>query len=168
KRGEKKGSPPSEESPGPPRRALPAPFNSPPFPTAEYQGFPLIGVPVSDSVYPLMKAIYTGPCGEAWKDSRVKVYAWANASGNWSTSNNSNTPSSCWIVPNRFERNQIVMRVEREVHTVQTDHMDWGFRITGDFGTDYRYFTAGGWFRDQLLVHNRLYGWDPTEVYANI
>src|SRR5579885_3811602 len=26
------------------RRALPAPFNSPPFPSGEYQGYPLVGV----------------------------------------------------------------------------------------------------------------------------
>src|SRR5262245_33165600 len=38
----------------PARRALPAPLNSPPFPMTEWQGFPLIGVPKSNSVYPLM------------------------------------------------------------------------------------------------------------------
>src|SRR5262245_22730436 len=43
---------PSEEPP-PPRRALPAPFGSP-FPSREWQGFPLIGVPPSTNVYPLM------------------------------------------------------------------------------------------------------------------
>ena len=63
----------------------PAPFASPPFPTAEYQGFPLIGVPPSDTVYPLMGAIYGGPWGEEIKESRVKLYGWVNASGNWST-----------------------------------------------------------------------------------
>src|SRR5262245_55870625 len=35
------------------RRALPPPFPSPPFPTGEWQGFPLIGLPPSDSIYPL-------------------------------------------------------------------------------------------------------------------
>ena len=33
----------------PPRRALPSPFEAPPFPTAEYQGFPVIGLPVDTS-----------------------------------------------------------------------------------------------------------------------
>jgi hypothetical protein len=150
------------------RRALPAPFNSPPFPTGEYQGFPLIGVPPSDTVYPLMGAIYGGPWGEEIKESRVKLYGWANASGNWSTAKQSNTPDSYWVKPNAFALDQAVLRLEREVDTVQTDHMDFGFRITGDYGIDYRYFTAGGWFSDQLLVHNRLYGWDPTEVFANL
>src|SRR5262245_24100235 len=123
-----------EEKPERPRRALPAPFNSPPFPTAEYQGFPLIGVPTSDTVYPLMKAIYGGPCGEWFCDSRVKIYGWFNPSGNWSTCDNSNTPSSYWIVPNRFVLDQAVLRFEREADTVQQDHIDWGFRLTGDFG----------------------------------
>src|SRR5262249_37079425 len=68
----------------PPRRALPAPFASP-FPSSEWQGFPLIGVPPSTTVYPLMKAIYGGPFGDAIKDSRIKSYGWVNASGNWST-----------------------------------------------------------------------------------
>src|SRR5207237_8808515 len=71
-----------------PRRALPAPFDSPPFPTAEYQGFPLVGVPRSDTVYPLMKALYDDEA----KDKRIKVYGWINASANWSTHRDSNTP----------------------------------------------------------------------------
>lgn len=150
------------------RRALPQPWSSPPFPNNEYQGFPLIGVPSSDSVYPLMKAIYDGPRGDAWKNSRVKMYGWINASQNWSTAKDSNTVTSYWVVPNAFVLDQIVFRVERELDTAQTDHIDWGFRSTVDYGIDYRYFTAGGWFSDQLLVNNRLYGVDPTEQYFNV
>lgn len=152
----------------PARRALPGPFASPPFPTSEFQGFPLIGVPVSSAEYPLMKAIYGTPWGDGIKESRIKTYGWINASGNFSTANDSNTPSSYWINPNRLMLNQVVLRMEREVDTVQTDHVDWGFRSTWDYGSDYRYFTAGGYFSDQLLVHNRLYGFDPTEQYANL
>src|SRR5262245_15880943 len=33
------------EEPEKPRRALPSPWDAPPFPTSEYQGYPLIGVP---------------------------------------------------------------------------------------------------------------------------
>ena len=36
------------------------------------------------------------------------------------------------------------------------------------YGIDYRYMTAGGWFSDQLLKHNFLYGWDPTEQYIDV
>src|SRR3979411_454946 len=28
--------------------------------------------------------------------------------------------------------------------------------------------TSGGWFSDQLLVHNQKYGYDPTEQYVNV
>jgi hypothetical protein len=153
-----------DEEPAP-RRSLPAPLQSPPFPSGEWQGYPLVGVPPDSSVYPLMKAIYAGPWGEEIKESRIKAYGWINASGNWSTAKNSNTPDSYWIVPNRLELDQFVFRLERQVDSVQTDHIDWGFRATALYGMDYRYMTAGGWFSDQLLKHNALYGWDPTELY---
>src|SRR5262245_28903120 len=159
---------PSNE-PEPPRRALPAPLDSPPFPSSEWQGFPLIGVPYSTKDYPLTKALYTIPgIGEFMKNERIKVYGWANASGNWSTSDNSNMPTSYWIFPNEVVLNQLVFRVEREVDTVQTDHIDWGFRSTWLYGTDYRYMTAGGWFSYQLLLNNQKYGFDPTEQYVSV
>jgi hypothetical protein len=63
---------------------------------------------------------------------------------------------------------QFVFRAERLPDTVQTDHIDWGFRSTALYGIDYRYMTAGGWFSDQLLKHNALYGWDPTEQYVDV
>jgi hypothetical protein len=156
------------DQPEPPRRALPAPLTSPPMPSGEWQGYPLIGVPPTTPDYPLMQAIYGGPFGDALKDSRVKIYGWINASGNWSTSKNSNTPDSYWIVPNRFVLDQFVLRIERLPDTVQTDHIDWGFRATGLYGIDYRYMTAGGWFSEQLLKNNQLYGADPTELYVDL
>lgn len=157
-----------EEKPEPYRRALPAPFASPPFPASEWQGFPLIGVLPSDSTYPLMKAIYAGPNGDAIKDSRIKMYGWVNASGNFSTSKNSNTIDSYWVKPNSFVLDQGLIRFERELDTAQTDHVDWGFRSTHFYGIDYRYTSAGGYFSDQLLVNNRLYGYDPTEQYVQL
>jgi len=159
---------PSDEA-EPPRRALPAPLDSPPFPSSEWQGFPLIGAPYGTKEYPLTKALYTLPgIGSFLKEERIKVYGWINASGNWSTSDNSNMPTSYWIFPNQPVLNQAIFRVEREVDSVQTDHIDWGFRSTWLYGTDYRYMTSGGWFSDQLLEHNRMYGFDPTEQYVNV
>jgi hypothetical protein len=152
----------------PARRALPSPWKSPPFPGSEYQGYPLIGVPPSTTVYPFMKGIYALPCGDAVKETRIKFDGWAVASGNWSTATNSNTPESYWIVPNRYELDQLVFRFQRELDTVQTDHIDWGFRALLMYGMDYRYMTAGGWFSDQLLRNNLLYGWDPTELYFDM
>jgi len=152
----------------PPRRALPAPFESPPFPSTEYQGYPLVGVPASTDVYPLMEFIYTLPCGEAIKESRVMAYGWINGSGNLSNCNNSNSPFSYWLVPNRFELDQAVLRIERLVDSVQMEHWDIGFCSTVLYGIDYRYMTSGGWMSGQLLKHNRLYGVDLTEQYIDI
>jgi hypothetical protein len=161
----------SGDTPEPPRRALPSPWSSPPFPGSEYQGYPLLGVPAPDnSVYPVMKAFLGAntPFTEAVKESRINFNGWVTTSGNWSTANNSNVPTSYWIVPNRYQLDQLVLKFERLPDTVQTDHIDWGFRAIALYGMDYRYTTAGGWGSDQLLKHNLLYGWDPTEEYFNV
>src|SRR5262249_51043422 len=81
----------------PDRRALPPPFLSPPFPSSEYQGYPLVGVPPDTTQYPLMKAIQGTPYGDVLIDNRIRVYGWVNASGNWSSSKHSNMPDSYWI-----------------------------------------------------------------------
>ena len=49
--------------------------------------------------------------------------------------------------------------------TVQTSHTDWGFRLSNVYGIDYRYTTAQGYFSNQLLANNNLYGYDPLEAY---
>jgi hypothetical protein len=160
-----------EAAPEPPRRALPSPWDSPPFPGSEYQGYPLLGVPAPDpGAYPLMKAIYGANTSwsEAIKDSKIQFTGWVTSSGNWSNAKNTNVPASYWIVPNRYELDQLVFKLERVPDTVQTDHLDYGFRFISVYGMDYRYTTAGGWASDQLLEHNLLYGWDPTELYVNV
>jgi hypothetical protein len=160
----------AESGPTPPRRALSSPWDSPPFPSSEYQGYPLIGVPPSTKEYPLMKAFYGSSFGEAIKASRIKAYGWINGSYNWSTSDNSNQPISYWIVPRSIVLDQAVLKIDREVDTVQTDHIDWGFRSSNLFGIDYRYMTAGGWqpASSQLLKRNQLYGFDPTEIFMDM
>jgi hypothetical protein len=150
------------------RRAMPSLWSSPPFPGSEYQGYPLIGVPPSTSVYPFMKGVYAMPCGDAIKETRIKFDGWVAASGNWSNDKNSNVPASYWIVPNSYQLDQMIFRLQREVDTVQTDHVDWGFRSVLLYGMDYRYTTAGGWFSNQLYRNNLLYGWDPAEQYFDV
>jgi hypothetical protein len=163
---------PPEPKPAPPaepkRRAMPSPWYSPPIPGSEYQGYPIIGVPPDFTMWPLMKAMQ-GTCYNTFLvDNRTRVYGWFTGEMNWSTSKNTNTPDSYWIVPNGPNLDQALIRIERNVDTVQVDHIDVGFRSTLFYGIDYRYTTAGGWFSDQLLVHNFLYGWDPTEQYIDV
>ncbi len=160
--------PNAPEEPEPKRRALPAPWSSPPFPGSEYQGYPLIGVPESGSTYPIMQGLYNTPWGDWIKDTRIKFAGWATSAGVWGNARNSNTPTAYWIVPNSYQLDQLVFRLERYPDTVQTDHVDWGFRSVVLYGIDYRYTTAGGWFSNQLLRNNNLYGWDPTEQYFNV
>lgn len=157
-----------DEKEEPERRALPAPFESPPFPSAEYQGYPLIGVPPDDTEWPLMASLKGSFWGDVFKYYRIRLYGWFNESGNVSNCKNSNSPFSYWLVPNRLELDQFVFRIERQVDSVQTDHIDWGFRSSFLYGIDYRYMTAGGWTSWQLLKKNRLYGYDFTEQYLDV
>jgi len=144
------------------RRGLPARLQSPPFPGTEWVGSPGIGAADTTPDYPLQKALF----GQALKASRIKVYGWVDASFNASSSDESNVPMSYNIDPNRLVLNQLVLRVERMPDTAQTAQTDWGFRLSNLYGIDYRYTTARGYFSDQLLKHNNLYGWDPVEMYG--
>jgi hypothetical protein len=150
------------------RRGLPPPYNSPPYPSGEYQGYPLIGIPPSETHWPLQEWLDDTALGRGMSHNRILIYGWLNGSGNLSSSENSNMPSSYWIVPDSFQLDQAIVRVERPVDSAQKDHVDWGFRSTFLYGMDYRYMTSGGWFSDQLLVHNNLYGFDPTEQYVDV
>ena len=155
--------------PEPQRRGLPAPLDSPPFPSGDWPlgGSQVIGVP-DTSVGPLMKWIYDGPNGQAWKDSRIKIYGWAEFGANLSTSTQSNAPGGYAIRPNRAELNQFTFRIERLPDTVQKDHVDWGFNITNVYGLDYRYTIMKGIFSDQLLKKNRTYGYDIPTFYGEL
>lgn len=150
------------------RRALPPPFESPPLPSGEYQGYPLVGVPPAPVESPLMDWLHGTSLGDLLERNRIQAYGWVNASMNLSQSHDSNMPTSYWIAANRPMLDQALLRVERQVDSAQTDHVDWGFRSTFLYGTDYRYMTAGGWTSDQLLLHNNLYGFDATEQYLDV
>jgi hypothetical protein len=159
----------SPDSPPAERRALPESWPSPPFPGHEFQGYPLVGVPPSNnSDYPLMKALRGTWLGDWLHENKIDMYGWVTGEYNYSTSQHSNQPDSYWIVPNRAEIDQFVLRFERQADMVQTDHIDWGFRFTNLYGMDYRYLTAGGYFSQQALLENQLYGYDPTEIYAEM
>jgi hypothetical protein len=162
------------------RRGNPTPFDSPPYPNGEWQigGTEIVGDPNATPDYPLMQAIYDGPHGQAWRDSKIKFYGWEDFSGDISTSGKSglnpitaqaaNFPLVYDQRPDRLEQNQFVLYAERTPDEAQTDHMDWGFRMSAVYGLDYRYMISRGWDSDQLLKYNAFYGYDSPMMYANL
>src|SRR5579863_234681 len=144
------------------KRGLPAPLDSPPFPSSDwiYGGAPDIGAP-DGNTYPLMSALKLN-------DSRTKIYGWVATSIDFSTSGTNNFPVSYDIFPNTIQLNQAVIYVERLPDTVQNDHFDWGYHLTAFYGIDYRFTTAKGYFSQQLLKFNRQYGFDPVLEYFDL
>jgi len=127
----------TQSAPAAPTRRMPdAPLDSPPFPSSDwsYGGSPTIGVPDGNS-YPLMKALGHTTGG-------TKFYGWINAGVNGSTSTTTNLPEAYDIYPNRIELDQLVAIAERLPDAVQTQHFDWGFRLTAFYGIDYRFTFA--------------------------
>jgi len=148
-----------------------------PFPVWPMGGSPWIGYPNSTQ-YPLTTALQTGPHGEWWKKANIQVYGWADVGMNISTSNArpyGNLPAAYAEVPNTVQLDQLTLYIERVPDTIQTDHFDWGFRLTNLYGVDYRFTTAMGYFSQQLLnnpkadgsVGNR-YGYDPVMAYLDL
>jgi hypothetical protein len=155
----------AESGPTPARRIPPAPLDSTPFPSADwnYGGSPVIGAP-DGNTYPLMEAI-DGAQG------RTKIYGWFNNGFDVSTSNKTkfaNAPAAYYVTPNTIIPDQQVLFIERLPDTVQTSHFDWGFRIAQLYGQDYRYTTGKGYLSQQLLQKNNTYGYDPVMVYADL
>jgi Putative beta-barrel porin-2, OmpL-like. bbp2 len=151
--------------PAPARRGFDAPLDSIPFPGSDYSvgGTPVIGAPDTQT-YILMQAANENK-------SRIKVYGWLNGGFNISTSNKgdgANSPAAYYYDPNRVTPDQEILYIERLPDSVQTDHVDWGFRFAQLYGQDYRYTTSKGIFSQQLLARNHEYGYDPVMVYLDL
>ena len=167
-----KPAPATSDTPAPKFRGTPSPVDGPPFPFSDwpYGGSVVISKPWTQSS-PFMEALWSGPHGEGWKNSGVQIYGWLNVGGNLSTSDKpgyANLPAAYAEKPDTIQPDQEVLYIERQPDTVQTDHFDWGFRVASLYGIDYRFTTAKGVFSEQLLKHNREYGYDPVMVYADM
>jgi hypothetical protein len=171
--------PAGPSAPAAKRRAMDAPFDSPPFPNAEWQlgGLPgPIGVPDGNSTYPLEKALGCTDLGQWMQRHRIEIYGWVTPSLNLSSSSFSNYPLAYNTRPNRVELDQVVTNITRVEDTVQTDHLDWGFNISNLYGYDYHYTVTKGVFSNQLLNHpapgqplnGKIYGDDPMLFYGDI
>ena len=141
------------------KRSLPSPLDSPPFPTSDWDGAPLIGADAVAPLYPLQKAL-------GLTKTRFRFYGWIDPGANISSSKNSNAPTSYDLIPNGVVLDQLGLKLDLQPNTVQTDHVSAGFLVTTIFGTDYRYTTGKGYFSNQLLGNNNKYGVDPAEMYG--
>lgn len=151
----------------------PQPENAPPMPFTEwpYGGATSIGVNRPNSVdSPLMVALGKTGLGQAMSAAHIQAYGWVDVGGNISTSSRKqgNSPGAYDYNPNTVQMDQAVLYLERTPDTVQTDHVDWGFRVAAIYGTDYRYTVSDGLFSGQYLTNNKSYGFDLPMVYADI
>jgi hypothetical protein len=124
------GASASAPSPAPAFRGDPAPVNGPPFPFSTWPigGTVSIGQPWTQAG-PLMTALWEGPHGDFWKNSKIQIYGWLNVGANFSTSKGGvnpsegkydNYPTAYDEVPNAIEPDQEVLYIERQPDTVQT------------------------------------------------
>ncbi len=150
----------------PPQTAPPMPFTDWP-----YGGTTMIGDNRTASVdSPLMVALQHTAVGQVMADTGIQAYGWVNYGGNISSSKSKfgNAPAGYDFNPNNIQLDQAVVYVERTPDTVQTDHVDWGFRLSAIYGEDYRYTTAYGIASYQLLKHNDFYGYDFPMEYGEL
>ena len=150
------------------------PQSTPPMPFTEwpYGGTTTIGVTRPNSVdSPLMVALGNTQLGTAMNAAHVQVYGWIAPGANISTNSvrpGGNAPVGYDYTPNTVQLDQAVLYIERLPDTVQLDHFDWGFRISGIYGVDYRYTTAYGFLSNQLLNQNLVNGFDMPMMYVDL
>jgi hypothetical protein len=168
--------PPADPSAPPSRRAgwPTTPESTPPMPFTEwpYGGTTTLGVTRPNSIdSPLMSALGNTQLGKTMSDAHIQVYGWVNVGGNMSNMDvkpGGNFPASYMYTPNTVQLDQAVLYIERLPDTVQTDHIDWGFRFSGLYGENYRYTTSYGLGSYQLLGHNLVNGWDLPMMYGEV
>ncbi len=150
------------------------PESTPPMPFTEwpYGATTAIGVSRPNSVdSPLMTSIDDTSTGKWLNKNHIQVYGWLNGGGNISTNTvkpGGNAPMAYMYTPNKVQLDQIVLYIERVPDTVQTTHLDWGFRLSGLYGENYRYTTAYGITSYQLLQKNAVNGYDFPMMYGEV
>ena len=150
------------------------PQSTPPMPFTEwpYGGSELIGENRPASVdSPLMVAIANTGLGKAMSDAHIQVYGWVDPGANISTNSvkpGGNWPAAYSYTPNTAQLDQVVLYMERTPDETQLDHVDWGFRLSGIYGENYRYTTAYGLASYQLLNRNFNNGYDFPMMYGEV
>ena len=167
-------APPTDPKAPPARRDYwpTTPLSTPPFPFTEwpYGAATPLGVSRPSSVdSPLMAALANTDLGKAMNESNIQIYGWVDVGGNISTSTvkpGGNFPAADMYTPDTVTLDQAVVYIERVPDTVQKDHTDWGFRVSGNYGEDNRYTTAYGIASYQLLGHNLTDIYDFPMMYG--
>jgi hypothetical protein len=160
------GAPVDPKAPESRRSYFPAqPVTQPPYPFTEYSygGTTSIGVNRPGSVdSPLMVALSNTTIGKWMTDNNIQAYGWLNGGFNVSNTKveGGNWPAAYSYRPNKLALDQIVLYIERTPDTVQKDHFDWGFRVSGIYGQDYRYTTSFGYSSNALYNKNNINGFD--------
>jgi hypothetical protein len=151
-----------------------APETTPPMPFTEwpYGAVTALGVSRPNAVdSPLMVSIDQTSAGKWLKNNHIQIYGWLNGGGNASTNTvrpGGNSPMAYLYTPNTVQLDQAVLYVERVPDTVQKTHIDWGFRLSGIYGENYRYTTTYGIASYQFLNQNSVYGYDFPMIYSEL
>jgi hypothetical protein len=152
----------------------PAALPTPPMPFTEwpYGGTEALGATLPASIdSPFMTAIANTSVGKWMADNHLQTYGWVNVGANFSTSeveHGGNSPAAYLYNPNAISLDQVVLYLDRFPDTVQKDHVDWGMRLSGIYGTNYRYTTGYGYSSGQLLQHNLTNGYDYPMVWGEL
>jgi hypothetical protein len=154
--------PPTDPNALPGRKAGwdPAPETTPPMPFMDwpYGGTTTLGGNRTGSVdSPLMVAIANTDVGKWLQDTRIQIYGWLDPGENASNETfrkAGNAPIAYAYDPNTVQLDQAVIYIERTPDTIQTDHVDWGFRLSALYGANYRYTLSYGIGTYQLTKYN--------------
>jgi hypothetical protein len=152
---------------------LQGPFDSPPFPGSgpSYGGNPGMCQDGTPETGPLMKALAPTDLGKWLSSNRITTYGWVEPGFDLSSAKTTklgNAPAAYDFNANAAFLNQSTLYFERLPDTIQNDHVDWGFRIAGVYGTDYRYMTMYGFDSNKFLNQNRWIGWDLPMAYGDL
>jgi hypothetical protein len=169
------GPPSDPNAPSSHREGWPAtPETTPPISFTEwpYGVTTPLGVTRPSSIdSPFMAAISNTSVGSWMEDNHIQVYGWVNFGGNVSSNTTrpgGNAPIAYQYTPNTVQLDQLVFYAERLPDTVQTDHIDWGFRLSALYGENYRYTTSYGLASYQLLKDNKVNGYDFPMLYGEV
>ena len=170
------GAPSDPNAPSSHRDGWPAtPQSTPPMPFTEwpYGAATPVGVtrPASaDS--PLMAAIANTDPGQWLADNHFQIYGWVDAGFNVSSNTTrpgGNSPVSYSYTPNTVQLDQAVLYLDRFPDTVQTDHIDWGMRLSAIYGENYRYtFSYSPFTSAEFLKDNSVNGYDFPMLYGEL